>query len=279
MLSMFMVCAAESTEKTTEGTFEIYDTVDGVDIDVTVEYNANVWIGSSDNTNYGDENVKPEDFAIDDIEYDEDYSPEKGNFIIDGTISTNSETYNVDMTANGWIRTEGNERDSTLTSNLLCTNLVVDGKIFQNGEYTYLYRDEDNKYYGYVESGYNVKNGYVYYLNQDAYQALDIDFDTGTKWYSNYVVTKSKPIGAFTLSSPSLGLGYEGSVAGDSIPELFTYRDTNTWKRVVSETYPTDHDGPVIVTPARIAGEPLQETGYCDTAKGQRVSEWKASNN
>lgn len=271
MLSMFMVCAAENT---TVGTFEIDDNVDDVDIDVTVEYDARVWIGTSYNTNHGDENVKPEDFAIDDIKYEENYLPEKGNFIIDGTISTNEETYNVEMTANGWIRMRDN---NPATSDLLCANLDVDGKIFQNGDYTYLYRDEDNKYYGYVESGYNIEKGYIYYLNQDAYQALEINFSTIP--YSVYVTTQSKPIGAFTLSSPSLGLGYKGSVAGDSIPELFTYRDINTWKRVVSETYPTDHDGPVIVTPARIAGEPLQETGYWDTAKGQRVSKWKANNN
>ena len=267
MLSMFMVCTAN------EGTFEIDDTIEAVDLDLTVEYEARVWIGTSDNTNYGDEDVKPEDFAIDDTKYEEDYLPEKGNFIIGGTISTNEKTYNVDMTANGWIRMREN---TPASSELLCAHLNVDGKLFQNGEYTYLYKDKDNKYYGYVESGYNIEEGYIYYLNQDAYQALEMDFDT--EWYSKYVITKSKPIGEFTLSSPSLGLGYKSSIAGDHIPELFTYRDQNTWNRVVSETYPINHNGPVICTPARIAGEPLVSTGYWDTAKGQRILQWKAAN-
>ena len=248
MLSMLMVSVAE------EGTFEIEETIEDVDIDLTVDYDACVYVGGAGNTNYG-----------------------KGNYDMEGTIDVYDETYNVDMTADGWIRIEGNK--CGLTSNLLGAELInVDGRAYQNGETGYLYKDEDNKYYGYIESGYYI-GGNIIYENQNHDNIYALENNLHYDKYSKYVVTKSKPMGEFTLSSPSLGLGYKGSVAGDSIPELFTYRDTNTWKRVVSDTYPTDHDGSVIITPARIAGEPLQETGYWDTAKGQRVSEWKANNN
>ena len=250
MLSMFMVCAAESTE---EGTFEIDDTiVDDVYLDLTVDYDAEIGVGGRGNTNY-----------------------RNGDYDIEGTISISDETYNVDMTAEGWIRMRDSGPDGP-SADILRARLNIDGKAYQNGETQYLYKDGDNRYYGHIESGYYV-DGYLRYGEYKNNERLiyDLNFDE----YSMYVTTMSKPMGEFTLSSPSLGLGYKGSIAGDSIPELFTYRDTNTWKRVVSETYPTDHDGPVIVTPARIAGEPLQETGYWDTAKGQRVSEWKANNN
>lgn len=239
ILSMLMVSTGE------EGTFEIVDTIEDVDIELTVNYDADICVGGAGNTNY---------FS--------------GNYDVDGTADISDETYNVNVAANGWICMEGDEP----TSNLLCAALNVDGKAYQNGETQYLYKDENKKYYGHIESGYYV-DGYIEVnINDQLYHNLCFEE------YSMYVTTKSKPIGEFTLSSPVFGLGYKGSVAGDHIPELFTYRDQNTWKKVVSETYPENHNGPVICTPARIAGEPLVLTGYWDTAKGLRVLQWKAAN-
>ena len=252
--SMVMVSAAS------EGTFEIEDSVKGMDIDLTVDYDdTTVRVGGAGNTNY-----------------------KHGNFDMEGTIGISDKTYNVDMTADGRIRMKGDEECSTLTSDLLLARLSnVEGKAYQNGETQYLYKDGDNKYYGYIESGYNIEDGYIKYREyKNGHERLEYGLNLNVEsWYSEYVITKSKPIGEFTLSSPPLGLGYKGSVAGDSIPPLYTYRDQNTWERVVSETYPENHDGAVICTPARIAGEPLVPTGYWETAKGQRTSEWKANNN
>ena len=240
MLSMLMVSAAE------EGTLEIEKTYEEYSIDLVVEYDAEPV------PCYGTKYI--------------------GEFDIEGTVDISGESYNAEFDdSSGEIWLNGD--------NLKRMDLTLDGKIYQNGETGYLYKDENNKYYGYIESGYYL-DGDLYYQNRvPCHGGEYLEYDVNAEGYSKYVVTKSKPRSQFTLSSPPLGLGYEGSIAGDSIPQLYTYRDTDTWERVISETYPTDHDGPVIITPARIAGEPLQETGYWDTAKGQRVSEWKANNN
>lgn len=79
------------------------------------------------------------------------------------------------------------------------------------------------------------------------------------------------------LSSPGLGLNWNGSVAGDYIPVLYTWRDYYTGNTHTTDYYPTMYQGCVIITPARIAGEPLQDNDFWDTAKGQRILLWKAN--
>ena len=235
ILSMLMVSAGE------KGNFTIDDTIADVEVDVVVYYDSNVATCPDSGSNYY---------------WD-------GEYEIEGTLEYDDETYNTELNAEGEIYVNNGDVIQLYLDD-------IDGKLYQNGETQYLYKDNDYKYYGHIESGYNV-NGWLHYQE---YPHNELSFE----WYDNvFVVTKSKPIGKFTLSSPPLGLGYKGSVAGDHIPELFTYRDTNTWKQVVSETYPENHDGPVIITPARIAGEPLIPTGYWETAKGQRISEWKSN--
>ena len=78
-----------------------------------------------------------------------------------------------------------------------------------------------------------------------------------------------------TNSAPSLGIGFRGSVAGDQIPMLYTY--VVDGKSVTSTEMPVDHEGPVIVTPARTAGEPLEPNTFDNTAKGKRIAEWRAN--
>ena len=79
-------------------------------------------------------------------------------------------------------------------------------------------------------------------------------------------------------SSPSLGIGFEGSVAGDEMPILYTYRVDG--EMITAITKPMYPDGPVIVTPARTAGEPLQKIEMKDRgAKGARIAEWYANHN
>ena len=233
MLSMVMVSAA-STDN-----FTLKDTYDGVTFDVEVECNG--------------------------YNYRHGHS---GDFEIEGIAEHEHETYNVDLDAKGFIQFEYHQ-PSEVPYDILITD--INGKLYQNSEKGYLYKDNDYEYYGYTESGYIV-DGWI-----DKCHIHYDEADLGLTYYSMYVITKSKPQSQFTLSSPALGLGYNGSVAGDYIPELFTYRDQNTWDRVVSETFPMNHEGVVICTPARIAGEPIQETKYWNSAKGQRVLEWKAN--
>lgn len=78
-----------------------------------------------------------------------------------------------------------------------------------------------------------------------------------------------------TMSSPALGVGYRGSVEGDLMPVLYTYKDMSG-NHVTTETRPADHerDGSMIVTPSRVTGESLSKNTYYDTAKGQRYLEW-----
>ena len=237
--SMVMVSAAE------EGNFTIDDTILDVEVDVVVDYDSTTWEHPQDS------------YKV--------YC--NGEFEIDGTMEYDNEIYNAELGADGTIFVKDETVDQLHLYN-------IDGKVYQNGETQYLYKDNDYKYYGHIESGYNV-DGWLYYNKYLNQERSNLNFSE----YSIYITTRSKPIGEFTLSSPPLGLGYKGSVEGDSIPPLYTYRDQNTWERVVSETYPENHDGAVICTPARIAGEPLVPTGYWETAKGQRTSEWKANNN
>ena len=240
MLSMLVIGTAE------EGTFEIEDTLDGNAFDVSVDYNADIGV-------YRDITM-----------YD-------GNYDIKGTADMYDKTYKADFDAQGeiWVTEK----------TLMTLNTQVDGKIYQTSEPGHLYKDKDNDVYGYVEIGYNAK-GEIHFckntgsaIGGDYLRFNDFSFDE----YSKYVITKTVPRDKFTLSSPALGLGYKGSVMGDVIPALFTYRDPNTGKRVVSETYPVDHDGPVICTPARIAGEPLISADFWDTPKELRKLEWKAN--
>ena len=81
-----------------------------------------------------------------------------------------------------------------------------------------------------------------------------------------------------TISSPPLGLGYQGSTYGDSIPALYTYVNTDG-KKVTQETFPEEgtYVGPVICTPPRIAGEPLDPNNYFTTPKGKRHAQWLAN--
>lgn len=221
---------------------------------------------------------------IDTVEYDGTVEDKwgkteyEGKYEIDGTAKMDDKTYESDINAYGKVWT----KDGKLSD----LDLDLNGKIYQNSEPGYLYKENDKDHYGYVENGYSVK-GFVLYSYKEIYtfSPIFLSSDLTLNPYSEYVITKVIPCekeeekdDGFTLSSPALGLGYKGSKMGDVIPALFTYRDPNTGKRVVSEVYPTDHKGAVICTPARIAGEPLFPSNFWTTPKGLRILESKANN-
>ena len=116
--------------------------------------------------------------------------------------------------------------------------------------------------------------------------------DSGNYWliddlvFGKYIVPeKDTPVNC--MSSPALGLGLklpDGNVTkkGDKLPTLYTWAEKDDKYEHHTTFYPPaegTYTGVIIVTPPQIAGEPLQETGYWDTAKGHRVSEWKTNNN
>ena len=246
MLSMLMTSTASE-----EGTFVIVERFDGNRVDVTVDYDATISVYKDTTTH-------------------------NGNFDIEGTTNVDGKIYKSDFDASGRICQDEKQ--------LLYLDLHVDGKLYQESETGYLHKDKDNDYYGYIESGYNAI-GDVYFCKNTGTatggDVLQTDFSVFDE-YSKYVITNTIPRekekdDPFTLSSPALGLGYKGSKMGDVIPALFTYRDSNTRKRVVTETYPVDHDGPVICTPARIAGEPLIPSNFWTTPKVLRELEWKVN--
>ena len=209
----------------------------------------------------------------------EDYYTGKryvGDYNINGTADFGDKVYEADLNATGgiWIREDQ------------VTHLVLQliGKIYQNSELGYLYKEEDKDYYGYIETGYNITGKMLYdkstIMPDPNYLISSFSFDP----YSKYVVTKvispevpQEEDNVSTLSSPTSGLGQGNNDMGDVIPTQFVYKDPNTQKRVVSETYPTEHTGPVIRTPARIVGEPLFPNDFWTTPKGIKILEKKAN--
>ena len=238
MSSMLMTCSAET------GTLEIEETYDGNVINVTVNYDATVEKYPNYTKYYGNE-------------YD-----------IEGTVTVDGKTYNTDFNASGVIYTFNDGKIVQLI-------LHVDGKIYQNSEVGFLYEEDNKDYYGYIENGYNT-DGDIYFCGNDGpNQGGDILFLTGFDLvpYSKYVITDIIPHEEADASA----LGYSGDAMGDIIPTMFTYKDPDTGKRVVSETYPMGHTGPVIRTPARIVGEPLFSNDFWTTSKGIKILEKKAN--
>ena len=87
------------------------------------------------------------------------------------------------------------------------------------------------------------------------------------------------------MSAPSLGLGLklpDGTITqrGDHVPTLYTWAEVDDkYEHHTTLTFPAEgtYTGCVIITPPQIAGEPLVPTGFWDTAKGQRILQWKAN--
>ena len=248
VLSMLMVSSAETGTLEMEEAFDCDIVVINVN---TINYNATV----------------------------EDYYTGKryvGDYNINGTADFGDKVYEADLNATGgiWIRED----------QVTHLDLQLIGKIYQNSELGYLYKEEDKDYYGYIETGYNITGKMLYdkstIMPDPNYLISDFSFDP----YSKYVVTKvispevpqAEDI-EFTSSSSALGLVHGSNGMGDVIPTLFAYKDPDTGKRVVSETYPTDHTGLVIRTPARIIGEPLFPNDFWTTPKGIKILEKKAN--
>ena len=254
MLSMSMMCEAETGTLHMDETFSndmISISVTSVNYEGTViqHYDRNEYVGKHD---------------------------------IKGRVSVEGKTYSADLDGTGSlsiqvgkvVHLQGLDDEGWFG---------VNGKIYENSEPGYLYKEDGNDCYGYIENGFDVDMSICYDKaptatepNYMVIKGLDLN------GYSKYVITNTIPRekekdDPFTLSSPALGLGYKGSKMGDVIPALFTYRDSNTRKRVVTETYPVDHDGPVICTPARIAGEPLIPSNFWTTPKVLRELEWKVN--
>ena len=81
-----------------------------------------------------------------------------------------------------------------------------------------------------------------------------------------------------SLRSPALGLGWKGSVYGDSIPILYTWVDEQCVMHT-TDYHPSDGEyiSGVLVTPAQIAGVPIQNYSYKDSAKYKRLLLWKSN--
>ena len=237
VLSMLMTCSAET------GTLKVEEIIDGNAINVTVDYDATIY----------------------DYLYLTKYY---GKYDIEGTVTNDGKTYNADFDGTGLIYTFKDGKIARL-------NLRVDGKIYQNSEVGFLYEEDNKDYYGYVENGYNT-SGDIYFCKDDGpSQGGDILLLFGFAFdpYSKYVITEIIP----QEEADASALGYSGNAMGDVIPTLFAYKDPDTGKRVVSETYPTDHTGPVITMPTRIVGEPLFANDFWTTPKGISVLEKKAN--
>ena len=94
---------------------------------------------------------------------------------------------------------------------------------------------------------------------------------------------KTKPENC--MSSPALGLGLklpDGTITqrGDHVPTLYSWAEVDDkYEHHTTFYYPAEgtHTGCVIVTPPQIAGEPLVESNFWDTPKGQRILQWKAN--
>ena len=237
ILSMIMTSSAET------GTLEIEETINGSIINTTVTYNA----------------------TIDNYLYVTKYY---GNYDINGTIIIDNKTYNANFAAFGTIHMTKDGKVARL-------NIRVDGKLYQNSEVGFLYKENNTDYYGYIENGYNTSGNIYFYKSDDPSQGEDILLLNRftLDGYSNYVITHEED----NVPPPTSGLGNGNSVMGDIIPTQFIYKDTTTKKRVVSETYPTGHTGPVIRTPARIVGEPLFPNDFWTTPKGIKILEKKAN--
>ena len=237
MLSMIMSCSAET------GTLEIDETIDGNVINVTVYYDATVCDYVCVTKYYGNK------------------------YHIKGTMDVDNKTYNVDFNASGLIYLF---EDGKMVQIILHAN----GKLYQDSEVGFLYEEDSKDYYGYVENGYTTGGDIYFSRNDGPNQGGDILFLTGFDLvpYSKYVVTDIIPQEETGVSA----LGYSGDAMGDVIPTTFAYKDPDTGKRVVSETYPTDHTGPVITMPTRIVGEPLFANDFWTTTKGISILEKKA---
>lgn len=238
MLSMLMTSSAET------GTIEIEEVFDGNAINVTVNYDATIYNYPHLTKYYGNK-------------YD-----------IEGTVTVDGKTYNADFNASGLIYTFKDGKIAQLI-------LHVDGKIYQNSEVGFLYEEDNKDYYGYIENGYNTGGDIYFCRNDGPAQGGDILFLTGfaLDGYSKYVITHEED----NVSSSILGIGNVNNAMGDIIPTQFVYKDPDTGKRAVSETYPTDYTGPVITMPARITGEPLFPSDFWTTPKGIRILEKKSS--
>lgn len=77
------------------------------------------------------------------------------------------------------------------------------------------------------------------------------------------------------MSSPSLGVGFHGSIVGDQMPTLYTFMVNG--ESVTMTVLPLNVEGPVIVSPPRVAGTSFTEGDFDDTPKGQRIALWKAN--
>lgn len=131
---------------------------------------------------------------------------------------------------------------------------------------------------------------YEYGREEGAYYQ-DSDYSCEVEGYNKTTFT-NKTAGVVTvteercenrMSSPVLGLGYNGSVKGDKLPILYTWRPVNDKHNPVTTENPPakgENVGSVIVTPARTAGEPIEpyEMKYRG-AKGARIAEWHTNHN
>ena len=240
MSSMLMTCSAET------GTLVIEDVFDGNIVNTTVNYNA----------------------TVDNYLYVTKYS---GDYDIEGFVTIDGKTYNAEFDGSGLIYMS-NEKVARL-------NIRVDGKLYQKSEVGFLYAEDNNDYFGYIENGYNTSGSIYFYKSDDPSQGEDIILLNGfaLDGYSKCVITAIIPQ-EIELTSSESNLGLENSAMGDIIPTAFVYKDPDTKRRVVSETYPTDHTGPVIIMPARIVGEPLFPNDFWTTPKGVSIIEKKANN-
>lgn len=242
LLSMTMMGAA--AKETETGTFEVADTVGDAILDVIVDYDAQVFPGCYGTTHY-----------------------RNGEYAITGEITRGGDIYTAEFDATGYIKMHGEDIEKV--------DITVDGKIYQSTE------TDTNNYYEYSEDGYHVGGNiaYTYYYYWSDELEHDLDFEEYSI-HEHYLKPQEESTRTNTMSSPGLGLNWQGSVAGDQIPQLYTWAEKdNKYKHHTTDYYPHPGTcaGVVTITPARIAGEPIEPTGYWDTPRGRKVLQWKSS--
>lgn len=226
---------------------------------------------------YDTSDVDENDYVYLDAEYEYDVTETEYRraTVYEGTASASGEVGHVvtaDSTttrdfAGGEINAEGKviERRHWRHGHRTAGYINFDGKVYQGTQV------DSGRHHSYFEEGYTFDGKIVKRFNSN-WRLRYLNYD-----YYNYSYAYTDERVENQMCSPSQ---YTLGEPGDKIPVLYTWAEVgNKFKHHTTEYFPAEgtYQGCVIVTPAQIVGEPIQESNFWDTAKGKRVAEWQAA--